>query len=814
MTPMLKTLTISNFRSIRGDIVVPLNAPVVLVHGSNGMGKTSVLSALELGLTGSIAHLDRNQSRYQEYLTNFAAPSGSIQLAVEGLSGETGRPLGSVSFSNNTFKADPVLSPQFASFFSQRCYLPQAVLGRLLEMYDEQKKGGQSELTQFVKQLLRIDPLDALVDGLDPALHVGRVRKVSPAYKQLEALQDNYASQAARLRDQIAVSASSVSSRASRITDMLAILFPGEVWQTAELEGSELRRRLSDRTADEAALSALANQKAELSALVVQIGANSLTPAELDTAAGQRDEAECQSAFEAWSQSFGHKLLELLDRVRAYYPSLPQPDLAFAGIVSDAAAWCDEEIVRLDRILSQHDLSDAARKTAKTIVERATTRIREINEALAAGAKDARTLANALAGIAPHVEGDFCPVCHRDYSEQNNGPLTSHIAVTISSLTSEAGRLQALANERANESEQLTRAQRDAATAQSGVLTAESLLDARQKRSDLASIRSELEASIAEAQIGTELGRKLQAAREHLGFVRRTQRSAVNLLPEIETAVNRSTGSPLSSFATPAHALAEAVDTISRRIADLEAMLSLRVSLTSELDQLDRELRSHREQQAREIDISRRMQAIRATFDEIGTVRETAKTIVHAATLVRTKIVRGVFSGSLNKVWRDLFVRLAPAEQFVPQFRLPATEADKVEAVLETLHRSGRAAGTPGAMLSQGNLNTAALTLFLALHLSVPSQLPWLILDDPVQSMDDVHIAQFAALLRTLTKGLGKQVVVAVHERALFDYLTLELSPAFAGDSLVAVEISRTFDGTTIADPKYLEFVDDKALAA
>jgi DNA repair protein SbcC/Rad50 len=56
--------------------------------------------------------------------------------------------------------------------------------------------------------------------------------------------------------------------------------------------------------------------------------------------------------------------------------------------------------------------------------------------------------------------------------------------------------------------------------------------------------------------------------------------------------------------------------------------------------------------------------------------------------------------------------------------------------------------GTPGSMLSSGNLNTAALTLFLALHFSVSSRLPWLVLDDPVQSMDEVHIAQFAALIR------------------------------------------------------------------
>ena len=188
--------------------------------------------------------------------------------------------------------------------------------------------------------------------------------------------------------------------------------------------------------------------------------------------------------------------------------------------------------------------------------------------------------------------------------------------------------------------------------------------------------------------------------------------------------------------------------------------------------------------------------------------------VSEAADTVRTKIVTKVFSTSLNKVWRDLFVRLAPSEQFVPAFRLPPRSGGKVEAVLETLHRTGKTSGSPGAMLSQGNLNTAALTLFLALHLSVPVKMPWLLLDDPVQSMDDVHIAQFAALLRTLAKGMNRQVILAVHERALFDYLTLELSPAFSSDSLLAVEVSRNFLGEAIATPRAFYFEADRAIAA
>jgi exonuclease SbcC len=143
-----------------------------------------------------------------------------------------------------------------------------------------------------------------------------------------------------------------------------------------------------------------------------------------------------------------------------------------------------------------------------------------------------------------------------------------------------------------------------------------------------------------------------------------------------------------------------------------------------------------------------------------------------------------VFNNQLNRVWRDLFERLAPSEPFVPAFRIPEGDTKAIQPKLITVHRdTGEPAGTPGAMLSAGNLNTAALTLFIALHLSVPKTLPWLILDDPVQSMDDVHIAHFAALLRTLSKEKDRQVVIAVHDRQLFEYLRLELSPAFPDDS-------------------------------
>ena len=194
-------------------------------------------------------------------------------------------------------------------------------------------------------------------------------------------------------------------------------------------------------------------------------------------------------------------------------------------------------------------------------------------------------------------------------------------------------------------------------------------------------------------------------------------------------------------------------------------------------------------------------------------LREQGISIRKAVDTVRSSIIRREFNDRLNRVWRDLFVRLAPSEPFVPAFRIPDSSMQRLQPTLITEYRdSGEAGGTPGAMLSTGNLNTAALTLFIALHLSVPKTLPWLIFDDPVQSMDDMHITHFASLLRTLSKEHGRQVVISVHDRQLFEYLRLELSPAFVDDSLLTLELTRRARRETLGVSERLGFKEETAL--
>jgi DNA repair protein SbcC/Rad50 len=122
---LLRHLEVTNFRSIKGTIQAPLDAKVVLVHGENGAGKTSLLSAIELALTGRVISLQRADPQYMSQLlyrspVQGVANQGAISLQTEGLAGEN-------SFQSVITQAGAqvreTLPSGSASFFSERCYL-------------------------------------------------------------------------------------------------------------------------------------------------------------------------------------------------------------------------------------------------------------------------------------------------------------------------------------------------------------------------------------------------------------------------------------------------------------------------------------------------------------------------------------------------------------------------------------------------------------------------------------------------------------------------------------------------------------------
>jgi exonuclease SbcC len=357
-------------------------------------------------------------------------------------------------------------------------------------------------------------------------------------------------------------------------------------------------------------------------------------------------------------------------------------------------------------------------------------------------------------------------------------PLTAHVSARIAALTENAGRLQALSQEKTTAGTAITQIGRDKARITSRQISNATRNELKERRARLEDIRRKLEALAAKTQEGLALITRASQVSRELDALRSRDLRVNNFratLARLGTAlaienlnINEPVETTLAYFQSFLSEEETRLAALQQRKQRASSDLAIVMSLHAKLAELQRGVANRRTRLVA-------LNDAKALADErITTARELAR----KAREVRTSVVRRVFNDSLNLVWRDLFVRLAPEEPFVPAFALPNTTDGPVEAVLETIYRAGGKGGNPRAMLSAGNLNTAALTLFLSLHLSVHQELPWLVIDDPVQSMDEVHIAQFAALLRTLSKSHGRQVILAVHERSLFDYLSLELSPA------------------------------------
>jgi DNA repair exonuclease SbcCD ATPase subunit len=512
----------------------------------------------------------------------------------------------------------------------------------------------------------------------------------------------------------------------------------------------------------------------------------------------------------------GRELLVVFDNISELFKNLPSPSASDPQTFqATALSLVQDEQVRIEELL-QRSIAATDRIAALDLaISNANARIKDLDNQLKSISGDSGNLAQALANIVPHLSGELCPICSRDFSEQKKGMLAAHVSASIARLTKEAARLRSLTKARTDESGRIPVAEREKLTLRKEQLNQAAFARTTVLKGRLAEAAQILARLSRQAAQGSALLRSQAAAREAAALARSSDVRLNEILTEVNRWIERLEGLPIGSFTDAGAALTALLTKISGQLENLQTRLARRRNLVAGLTTQTERLTLLAAATKRRIAAERQLQAMEAADQAVGAIRSDAKKVSNAAATARASIIGRVFNTSLNKIWRDLFVRLAPNERFVPGFKLPEIRRGRIEAQLETVHRAdGDTAGPPGTMLSAGNLNTAALTLFLALHLSVKRQLPWLILDDPVQSMDDVHISQFAALLRMIAKGLGRQVLLAVHDRALFDYLTLELSPAFEGDRLITVELSKTFDGKSIAAPRVFTFSPDKAIAA
>jgi exonuclease SbcC len=771
----LQGIEIAEFRGLTGTRIIPLDAPVVLIHGANGAGKTSILSALEFGLTGHVHSMERTDPNYLAHLPNVEKPFATVRVTVAD-SLRSGSAPERMVVAGPTITGSHALNDDAAMFYRERCYLDQASLGRLLDIYQHTEAKEESALARFVNELLGLHDIDALLEGLQPANNLANLKKLAERLKDAdsakkeaeEALKRFTAARSDEQRNLQEARQGVVSALNAASVDTTDAGDDALLQLVAGLDGPHdgANRRAS-----------IESIHRELLALGGRITALAAQPTNHKLVAAKAAAADSAAAYDAWRSTY-QQTVDLWRR---------RAEASTVRTNGDFADALRAEMDTTRKAISNQTALRAQANDAEANLGHDRASLTDLEHQYADAQQHASTLVEGLATIRPLIDSDACPVCDRDFGTLGEGSLGEHVDQKMRRLSVHGQELLQLRTRRDDAAKAVATAEANLSRLElklldEGAFAENRLTDLQELQQAFAAVASVIadgDALRRRADDAAVLVETLEAAATESAFIdNELNRFAtqLNVASRVGDEQQRPRWQRLFDAASGALDSIERTDAARREAASSAARLR---------GALERDRAAARQVLAAAQDASEHAAAI----VEGQRRQAVAKKVHEAATKARAAIVQDVFTESLNNVWADVFTRLAPNERFIPAFAAPVSTKNGMTVNLETRDRAGNKAGTPQMMLSAGNLNTAALSLFLALHLAVEPTIKCLVFDDPVQAMDEVHIAQFAALIRGLAKQHGRQVIVAVHERELFDYLALELSPAYDGDELITIEL-------------------------
>ncbi|MHA6731242.1 AAA family ATPase [Devosia sp. A369] len=809
--PMLQHLTVSNFRSIKGEVVAPLDAKMVLLHGENGAGKTSMLSAIELALTGRVMSLQRADPSYEEQLLHRSGltdspKEGRVSLTTQGLLENNS--FGTILTSSGQ-QGGHHLSATDASFFSERCYLPQAMLGQLLQIYQDSDSSSESPLSRFVNDLLGLDRLDALEGGLSAVGDLRNFRKTTETFGFTESEKTRIDRELVDLRG---TREASVVALASALTELNNARSKIGYLESVDENGLDGVAQQLIFVEDEALLARFHDGQRRLDALMRDLSQRREDVSSKDENELRDRHKTAAASLSKWQSENAARMNSIREVLARLVPDLTAPTSDWPTYFTNAYSIVQSRHAQAQQRARQAGLDSVRRDAIIEEISVARASLTTLDGELGRISKNSSVLAASLAEIAQFITDDVCPVCERNFAETGKASLSEHVGHRIRNLSGAAERLIGLSRSQVDARTRIDRLEQEAAEVNARANGVDEANHWSKLAAELGNLSSELAWSVDVVDEGASLAREEHKSKRELeafsglnSFVTQSLVDATEIAKSLNLVI---------SAADHEHSIELLAQLMSTHTSDLVARVEARRMAQ---DALRRSIAEKTRKTAVETEIrsvSAALQVVENALARAQTVKAQGQIVRGHVEKVRSDIVRRVFNDRLNKLWRDLFVRLTPNEPYIPAFSIPQDSTRRLRPKLVTHHRSGSSGGTPGAMLSAGNLNTAALTLFTALHLTVKPRLPWLILDDPIQSMDDVHVSQFAALLRTLAKDQGRQIFVAVHDRQLFEYLRLELSPAYQGDSLLTLELSRGSSLDTRCIFNRLSYREETALRA
>ena len=338
----------------------------------------------------------------------------------------------------------------------------------------------------------------------------------------------------------------------------------------------------------------------------------------------------------------------------------------------------------------------------------------------------------ALAALALKNLGDHCPICAQTYDRDKTRARLENLvrSGTGDARISSPGKLNELLNA-------LTAKEKEVAAAELALRTAEQSLNGQQMAEQTLIKRL------------TEFG--------------------------IPTTGNRETA--LGRTVTEAEALIQRLSEL-QQIGESLALRLAQSSALATLEELRREANTLRQ------DIGERDRSITGRARTGDLAQRVIEGLREAASAVVEERLR-----EINPLLQNIWARIDPH----PAFRLVSffSQVFRGKGQLSTIVTDpieDKTCELPAAILSSSQINALAVSVFLALNIGIPRPpLPVAILDDPLQSLDDINLLGLVDLFRR-TKD-RRQFLVSTHDARFGGLLSRKLRPGDQSGRTLIIEL-------------------------
>jgi DNA repair exonuclease SbcCD ATPase subunit len=425
----------------------------------------------------------------------------------------------------------------------------------------------------------------------------------------------------------------------------------------------------------------------------------------------------------------------------------------FAALISEAdpavAALASEEAPPSDAIDALRRAADAASQATGAAREAAAEAERLDEEE-----REASTRLGRLAAEAIPLLGPECPVCGQSIDAE-------HVRVHLQQLITEGStRLPELQRAHDNAAAELAR-------------------------------RLEAEHHASESLVAAETRsvRIAEASKRHVAWLERIAEAVAELADRFDlreaTALTEGEGPAL-------RATREALSEIARASGELASAFGW-VEETSAIAGAEAELAEIEAQIANAEESAKKASV---TEDEARTLQRAAVRAAASVTDERFAILRPVI--------QDVYTRLDPHPTFTDLRFSIEVYRERSIASPQVLDPEQDLPADPLLVFSSSQANVVALSAFLALGWAAGDDaMPFLLLDDPLQSLDDVNALGFADLCRHMRAR--RQLIVSTHDARLAGLLERKLAPRREDERTRLLRFIAWSRGGPLIDPSEVE---------